>query len=268
MLAIPTRKAQGLLAYLALTPGQVHPRDKLAALLWPDTPPGSARADLRQTLFVLRKALGGAVGDPLAITADAITLPADAVPTDVAAFERAAAAGTPPALEAAAGLYRGDFLAGVSVEAPPFEDWLMSERERLRELALEVLARLLAQYQECVDVLRRELGVEPEGETEELYREVLRQRPAQVATTTASVATPAEAPLVGRDTEMARLGEATVSSLVWAARSRGARQPSASARTRTPVPAAAARAVGGLLAGYFLRSVAVYIRSISSAGAW
>ena len=32
-LAVPTRKTQALLAYLALPLGQAHPRDKLAALL-------------------------------------------------------------------------------------------------------------------------------------------------------------------------------------------------------------------------------------------
>ena len=41
-------------------------------------------------------------------------------------------------------VYRGDLLAGLTAGAAPFEDWLMSERERLRELAIETFARLLA----------------------------------------------------------------------------------------------------------------------------
>src|SRR2546425_655158 len=136
-LAVPTRKAQALIAYLALTPDQMHPRDKLAALLWGDHTPGSARNALRQTLFVLRKALGSEARAMLVITSDAITLAPDVVETDVAAFLQALAERTPAALEHAAALYRGDLLAGLTVAEPAFEDWLMSERERLRELALE-----------------------------------------------------------------------------------------------------------------------------------
>jgi DNA-binding SARP family transcriptional activator len=222
-LAVPTRKAQALLAYLALTPGEAHPRDKLAALLWAEASPAAARNALRQTLFVLRKALGSAKGALLIVTGDALTLPPDAVQTDVVAFEQAVAAGTTTALEGAAALYRGDLLAGLTAEAPGFEDWLMSERERLRELAIESFARLLAQrraagateaavqlalrllaldplqeavhrtlmrlyaqlgrrdaalrqYQVCVAALQRELAAEPEAETTELYRDIVRRQ--------------------------------------------------------------------------------------------
>ena len=48
------------------------------------------------------------------------------------------------ALQQAADLYRGDLLEGLGVTETPFEEWLVAERERLRELALEALARLLA----------------------------------------------------------------------------------------------------------------------------
>jgi DNA-binding SARP family transcriptional activator len=61
-------EAQALLAYLALTAGLAHPRDKLTALLWPDTARGAARTALRQTLFLLRRALGPAEPDVLVTT--------------------------------------------------------------------------------------------------------------------------------------------------------------------------------------------------------
>src|SRR5262249_61423764 len=43
----------------------------------------------------------------------------------------------------AAALYRGELLEGLALQEAPFEEWLLAERERLRELALEALAKLL-----------------------------------------------------------------------------------------------------------------------------
>jgi len=57
---IPTRKAQALLAYLAMTAGRPVARDAIAALLWSGAAESAARNNLRQTLFVLRKSLGPA----------------------------------------------------------------------------------------------------------------------------------------------------------------------------------------------------------------
>src|SRR5918995_3803306 len=80
-LALPTRKAQALLAYLALPPGQAHPRDKLAALLWGGIREESARASLRQAVFSIRKALGDAA-PALVMEANTIALAADQVEVD------------------------------------------------------------------------------------------------------------------------------------------------------------------------------------------
>src|SRR5262245_9837985 len=49
------RKAQALLAYLALHDGQAQPRDKLAALLWSESPARRARHSLRQALLEARR---------------------------------------------------------------------------------------------------------------------------------------------------------------------------------------------------------------------
>src|SRR5262245_48107865 len=57
-LALPTKKAKALLAYCALRPGQPHQRDMLATLFWGETDDARARNSLRQTLFILRAALG------------------------------------------------------------------------------------------------------------------------------------------------------------------------------------------------------------------
>ena len=66
-----------------------------------------------------------------------------AVDVDVAIFEGLVSQGTPEALAQAAAVYQGDLLEGFAVQEAPFEEWLMAERERLRELALETLAKLL-----------------------------------------------------------------------------------------------------------------------------
>jgi DNA-binding SARP family transcriptional activator len=140
-IALPTRKAQALLAYLALPPGQAHPRDKLAALLWGSIREESARTSLRQALFAIRKGLGEAA---VRTDGSTIALAAESVDVDAAALAHDVASGSPAALARAADLYRGDLLAGLVVDEGPWEEWLLGERERLRELALEGLAKLLA----------------------------------------------------------------------------------------------------------------------------
>src|SRR5438034_8777175 len=143
-LALPTKKAQALLGYLAIPLGQAHARDKLAALLWGEIREESARASLRQALFAIRKALGETRPPALLLEGETLALNRSVVDVDVAAFERLVAEGTPEALAKAAALYQGDLLAGFAVDEPPCEEGLVTERERLRELASEGLAKLLA----------------------------------------------------------------------------------------------------------------------------
>jgi DNA-binding SARP family transcriptional activator len=57
VIEIPSRKAQAVLAYLALRPGQPVARASVAALVWPDVPASRARHSLRQMLVALRQAL-------------------------------------------------------------------------------------------------------------------------------------------------------------------------------------------------------------------
>jgi DNA-binding SARP family transcriptional activator len=143
-LPLPARKAQALLAYLAVPPGRRHSREKLTALLWGDTPDAQARQAFRQTLSRLRRAIAEGSEVLVEDRPDALALQPDAVWVDVVEFEARIAAGAPADLERAVQLYVGDFLDGVAVDEPPFEEWLTAERERLRELALETLSRVLA----------------------------------------------------------------------------------------------------------------------------
>jgi tetratricopeptide (TPR) repeat protein len=71
-------------------------------------------------------------------------LEAAAIEVDALRFEQGIAGTNPSMLQDAVLLYRGDLLAGLRVQSESFEEWLLAERERLRELALEALAKLLA----------------------------------------------------------------------------------------------------------------------------
>ncbi|MGD8475316.1 MAG: winged helix-turn-helix domain-containing protein [Anaerolineae bacterium] len=51
-------KALALLAYLVLEADTIHSREKLAELLWGETPEPRARQSLRQALYSMRRALG------------------------------------------------------------------------------------------------------------------------------------------------------------------------------------------------------------------
>ena len=144
---LPTRKAQALLAYLALPAGTLHPRDKLAALLWGDMPKAQARGNLRKALFWLRQALADT--EALIVEGETVGLQAGAVSTDVGEFERRVVLDAASALAESAGLYQGDLLAGLALQEPPFEEWLVGERERLRQMSTEALARLLAHQRQA-----------------------------------------------------------------------------------------------------------------------
>src|SRR5262245_8785699 len=112
-LRLPSRKTHALLAYLAVRPGQPHSREKLATLLWGDTGEDNARSSLRHALASLRKVLP-AEPPVLVVERQSIAVDPQAVEVDVIVFQKRLTDGTAASLEAAAGLYRGDFLDGFS----------------------------------------------------------------------------------------------------------------------------------------------------------
>jgi DNA-binding SARP family transcriptional activator len=142
---LPTRKAEALLAYLALARDQGAGRDVLSALLWDDVSEASARASLRQTLSLLGKTLGR---DAIAADGRTVALTPGAIKVDALEFDRCSVAADPAALARAADLYRGELLAGLGVAEAPFEQWLLAERERRREAAIDVFARQISVHSE------------------------------------------------------------------------------------------------------------------------
>ena len=110
--AFDTKKAIALLAVLAVT-GRDQSRDRLAALLWPESDTTRARGSLRRTLSVT----AAGVGEGLAITRAAVGLRPERMRVDVADFGALAARPDLASLERAARLY-DDVRAG-RLEALP-----------------------------------------------------------------------------------------------------------------------------------------------------
>ena len=139
---ISGRAAQGsrvaLLAALALARGRPITRDKLTALLWPESPTDRARHQLSDTLYIVRGALGD---DVIRSSGDELALNTDAIACDVVTFERLL---DETDFAAAVELVTGPLLDGFHLsDCVEFEHWLDGERARLGQryaAALESLA--------------------------------------------------------------------------------------------------------------------------------
>ena len=162
---------RGLLVYLALHPQQPLARDLLATLFWPEAPERTARANLRQSLYQLRKIFATTESElPLFIvTRQAVQLNPDYdYQCDVHGLLKAL---QNKDLEQALTHYKGDLLPGFACESLEFEQWLRDERERLHRLALAALSTLTASHlrggrlSAAQALARRHLALEPWSET-------------------------------------------------------------------------------------------------------
>ncbi|MEU6534895.1 BTAD domain-containing putative transcriptional regulator [Streptomyces sp. NPDC047000] len=137
-IAVPANE-QRLLAYLGLH--QRAPRSVVAGTLWPDVSEEHAQGSLRTTLWRLRRLRHPVVGSD----GDSLYL-ADGVSVDVDDFTRAALRLTGSAHDPGDAmpplglLARGELLPGWD------EEWICSERERLRQLRLHALESLSARH--------------------------------------------------------------------------------------------------------------------------
>lgn len=166
-----SRKAQALFIYIAVT-GKAHGRERLAELFWPELSSDKALNNLRAILPNLRQR----VGDYLLITRQTIAFN-QACPylLDVEAIQdirQCSKTDDFQRLSKAVTQYSGEFLEGFYLsDAPEFDHWVLNQRERLRELAIEGL-HLLAehyrtqkQYPEGLTVTHQLLKLDPWRET-------------------------------------------------------------------------------------------------------
>ena len=144
-------KSFRVLKYLLAHRHQPIVKDVLIDLFWPDCDFDSVGRNLHQAIYTLRKLLrdGGPDRPYVLFENDAYLLdPALSIWCDAEEMEASAAAGrmaeqagdlltAVAAYERAAGCYAGEYLAD-----SPYEEWALSERERLRLLYVDVANRL------------------------------------------------------------------------------------------------------------------------------
>jgi DNA-binding SARP family transcriptional activator/predicted ATPase len=173
--SLNTGRLQSLLAYLVLHRDVPQQRQHLAFLFWPDATEAQARNNLRQLLHQLRQAFPSV---EQFLSADMHTVywrTSTPFSIDVAEFEQALADAAvvrqhdeqhtlQSALEQASTLYQGELLPSC------YDEWLLSERRRLRQLHqqnLEELYHLTLQRDDTVTAIgyaQRLLALDPLSE--------------------------------------------------------------------------------------------------------
>ena len=175
---IPARAAQSLLAYLLLTAGTMHRREKLAGLVWADTTDETARKNLRHELWRLRQAIE--IQSPRKKTIPYLSVDEIAIGFNVESaywldVARVLKSATPRTsadnLIETLALYRGELLPGF------YDDWILLERERVRAVFEQKMTRLLElliegeRWQDILDWGERWIAL---GQTPELaYRALM-----------------------------------------------------------------------------------------------
>src|SRR5437868_4365552 len=201
-LTFALRKAQALLLYLAVE-GGLHPRSRLAALLWPDSEPQDARRALRNALALLRRLLAdrdASAPAPSHLLSEQDLLGLDpqaplALDLEVVqqAYQQAQRHSTLPCQEQRAALVsqvqhalalvRGPFLEGFWLrEETGFDAWVQQQQQQW-QVRLQLLFERLSCWQETGGeleparvTLARWLALDPLSEA--AYRRLMRVHPA------------------------------------------------------------------------------------------
>jgi DNA-binding SARP family transcriptional activator len=136
---VSSRIAQSLFAYLILTGGTQHRREKLAGMFWPDTTEEKARAYLRHELWRIRKALSNKSKIDYLITDDInISFKASAECwLDVTILKGLSESASPEELMKGLSLFHEELLPGF------YDDWITQEREYLQTIYEKNITRLL-----------------------------------------------------------------------------------------------------------------------------
>lgn len=162
---LSSKKMMGLLAYLAMRPGQPVSRSHVAGLLWADVPEEQARNNLRQSLSQLRKTFRQIGVDPIDASARDITLRTDDVWIPAAAIS-----GDPDVVDLLAVATGPGFLEGLSTRVAEFDTWISTERQALEARMVRSLAeharKLQAEgrYSDAIEAVSACLRLDPMNE--------------------------------------------------------------------------------------------------------
>ncbi|GCE24218.1 hypothetical protein KDK_80180 [Dictyobacter kobayashii] len=175
-------RVQSVLAYLMLHHEAPQLRSQLAFLLWPETSEAQAFSNLRKVLHQLRQFLPESDRLLVVDRQSVRWQPAAEIEwsLDVQEFEQALAQAehastsgdTRQALARAIQLYRGEFFVG------RYEEWILQERDRLRQLYLEAAERLSTlleeerDYEAALKLVQRLQRADPLREA--TYRQLMR----------------------------------------------------------------------------------------------
>lgn len=163
----PTTRS--LIAYLLLNRSRPSDRRKLAFTFWPRTSESAARRNLRQYLHHMRAALAPVDPDGTLLLAEGTSIqfnPQVEISLDVARFlYETRPEASEVEIEHALTLYTGDLLEDI------YDDWCVSERERLRQVWLGTLDRhsqilqATRRINEALSVVQTWVNAEPFDET-------------------------------------------------------------------------------------------------------
>src|SRR5215212_10386137 len=143
-IAITSRPAQSLFAYLILSAGTSHRREKLAGMLWPDSLEETARDNLRHALWRVRKVLESASSTRF-LHADELTIKFEGSSDywlDAAELEKINDNVSADELLAVLSEYQGELLPGF------YDEWVILEREHLSSIFEHHMARLMSLLQD------------------------------------------------------------------------------------------------------------------------
>lgn len=165
-------RAQRLLAYLLLRRYTSLTRETIAFTLWPNIPEKESLAMLRRALNDLRTALPQPADNWVLVDRNTLRWNLDTLHwLDVDAFERGVRESTIVSLQNAVQLYTNDLLLDFS------DDWVLLERERLRQLQLTALNQLAGHHRTlgnsdaAIALTRQSLLLDPLSEV--VYRDLI-----------------------------------------------------------------------------------------------